>query len=447
MEQNELEKEWISKFDIGTGRLKENLSSQCYEWAKTNHKITDELIQQQLKEELIKCYEDIISFLGEWMDMPENYKKYIAIVIIGTYFHHQFDTFPYTLINATKGAAKTRLLRIISYLVKNGNGNLLNNPSEPVLFRTAKERALIIDEFESEKSKDKQTLREYLNSCYKRGGVVYRMERVKIEGQEKMVAAPHFLYTPVFMANINGLDEVLGDRSIVITLEKSDSPLYTKKIEDFQRNPKIAQISSKLRLISVELCNVHPLQKGIDDWNSYVNERYTTTLHTLHTIHTIHNYTQLNTTLQLEEIFKKIDNSGIFGRNFELLFPLLLIAQMLGEEIFNDFLEIAISLNTIKREEESTESRDAVLMEFVSTKEQYQFEYVFMSKLFTEFKIFLGISGDDEERMWLNMTWFGLALKRLKLVSLTKRVPSGKMVILNVNKAKEKLKIFKEVEK
>ena len=72
-------------------------------------------------------------------------------------------------------------------------------------------------------------------------------------------------------------------------------------------------------------------------------------------------------------------------------------------------------------------------------------------KLLTSlFRVFLGDS-DDEER-WLNDKWVGRALKRLQLATYQKREASGRLVLLNVDKAKQKLKIFKcpskkEVEK
>ena len=49
------------------------------------------------------------------------------------------------------------------------------------------------------------------------------------------------------------------------------------------------------------------------------------------------------------------------------------------------------------------------------------------------------------EDKWLNDKWLGRALIRLDLVKQRKRMNSGQFVILNISKAKEKLKIFKEV--
>ena len=50
---------------------------------------------------------------------------------------------------------------------------------------------------------------------------------------------------------------------------------------------------------------------------------------------------------------------------------------------------------------------------------------------------------DAEQERWLNYYWFGKALKRLNLIANKRRVGSGREVILNIEKAKEKMIIFK----
>lgn len=437
----ECEKEWLEKYDIKTGRLSEQLSEQTYQWVKSNTERTNELIREQFKTNLTNTYFEIIDFIGEWCDIPEDYKKVIAIWIIGTYFHKNFDTFPYLFLNAMRGTGKTRLLRIISWLQKNGNGEVLTNPSDAVLFRTAQERGMILDEFESERSKEKQTMREYLNAGYKKGGIVYRMEKQKgTDGKEKQVAVGHPLYTPVAMANINGLEDVLSDRSITLVLERSMNMALVKKIEDFNTNEKLMKIKANLIKWCVELCSVWFTQKPLSRWNSYITSRYTTLLHTTHNTH---NTTQLVTPDNDEEAWFLIDKTGIFGRNLELFFPLLVSSYLFNKSVFNEMLEIVSNLNKAKTEDEFAESKDISLIEFISLAERFRFEYVYSHELFSEFKNFIGNQGNDEESRWLNITWFGLALKRLKLINNKKRVAKGNLILLNVDKAKEKLRIFK----
>jgi hypothetical protein len=442
----ELEKEWMSKYDLTTGRLKEKLSDECYEWARTHTEQTEELIKIIIKTELNNSYNEILSFLDGWIDILPEHKKLIAIWIIGTYFHKSFDTYPYLFLNAMKGSGKSRLLRIISWLQYHGNGEVLTNPSDSVMFRTASLRGIVLDEFESEKSKDKQTMREYLNACYKVGGIVYRMEKQK----DKFVAVGYPLYTPIAMANINGVEDVLQDRCITIIMEKSANLALVKKIEDFHRNEILRKIKANLCKFCVELCSVYPIQNTQDAWNSFITDLYYTHTHTQHTIHYSTpqhiDSTATISSFNEEELFKKIDSTGIYGRNLELFFPLIIVARMLGEDVLNELINIVSAMNVTKRDDEFAESKDVSLIEFVSCAERHRFSYQFVHDLFSEFKTFIGNQGNDEESKWLNITWFGYALKRLKLVGDRKRVPKGQMIILNVDHAKEKIKIFKTID-
>lgn len=398
------------------------------------------------QKEMVKCYEDIINLFSKWIDIPEDTKKLLAIWIIGTYFHKSFSTYPFIFFNAMRGSGKTRTLKLISHLQANGNGDVLTNPSESIIFRTAKDRGLIIDEFESEKSKDRQTMREVLNSAYKEGGKVFRTEKKRVAGEEKLIPVSHDVYTPIAIANISGIDDVLADRSITFILDKSMNPALVKKIEDFQTNETIKSIKANLLKFSVHLCSVHPLKKTIEGWNKYVDSKYTY-------IHTSNMYTESlhkeNEDIDEEmlELYNRIDETGIFGRNLELFFPLLLVAKTLDNSILDDIIKIVSGLNSNKNEEDFVESKDISLIEFVANLEEHRFEYVFVHELHRKFKVFVGNEGDDEKEKWNSISWFGTALKRLKLYSDRKRVAKGYLVLLAVDKAKDKLKIFKKEDK
>lgn len=405
--------------------------------------------------ELGKAYEAMIAFMDDWIDMPEDYKKLVAIWLIGTYFHKSFNTYPYLFFNASKGSGKTRILRIISYLQHNGNGNLLNNPSESVLFRTAKERGLIFDEFESEMSKEKQTMREYLNSCYKKGGVVYRMEKQRTpEGKEEYVAVPHELYTPIAMANIKGIEDVLADRSITLILEKSMKMEIVKKIEMFESDLALHQIKRTLLRNSCIVCSVYGIPETIARWNLFAT-LYTPPTHTTHTTHTTQDLIppcnneekkSLFSTIREEEMFHKIYETGIYGRNLEIFFPLLIVSSMISTECLDDLLKIIKQIDENKIEDQFTESMDASLIDFISQKERYRFDPVLISELLREFKEYVGYQSEEENRS-MNPSWLGTSLKRLGLIGRKKRINKGVMAYLNVDKAKIKLNMYKKDDK
>src|SRR3990172_11895238 len=124
---------------------------------------------EKKKIEVSKCYEKIIEILSKYVDMNEEKKKIIAVWIMGTYFHEEFNTYPYLFFNAMRGSGKTRLLRLLSWIGNKGDGSVQNDMKEAVLFRMQRNKILCVDEFENVGSKDKQTLRQIFNSAYKKG--------------------------------------------------------------------------------------------------------------------------------------------------------------------------------------------------------------------------------------------------------------------------------------
>ena len=96
-------------------------------------------------------------------DTPENF-HIVTLWIIGSYFHNQFNSYPYLFFNAMRGSGKSRYLRLIAEL---GGGKWTSSVTESVIFRTI--GLLCIDEIENINSKEKEPLRELLNASYKKG--------------------------------------------------------------------------------------------------------------------------------------------------------------------------------------------------------------------------------------------------------------------------------------
>ena len=161
---------------IGEDRAKHIFEKRFVE--ETDKQIADSMMTEE--EELLTLkliYERIIIVLKRYCDLKDEYYSLIALWIMGTYCHKEFPTFPYLFFNAMKGSGKSRLLKLIIHL--SNNGRLINNMSEAVLFRTASMRTFGIDEFEHVGNKEKASLRELLNSAYKKGTVVERAVKIK----------------------------------------------------------------------------------------------------------------------------------------------------------------------------------------------------------------------------------------------------------------------------
>ncbi len=231
--------------------------------------LLESIIQDdELRIKLGETYENILEILEIYMDMPERIRQVVAIWIIGTYLHETFNSYPFLFLNAMRGSGKTRLLRLISSLSRGSNGDVQTGISEAVFFRTPKHNTIVLDECEGIGKKDAQTLREYMNASYKKGATVLRTRKIKTKDGEDYEIQRFEPYKPMAMANIWGMEEVLGDRCITFILEKSNHPGKTKLIEDFDNNEFIKQIKSALETIQCSLCSVVTKKNMIKSWKS-----------------------------------------------------------------------------------------------------------------------------------------------------------------------------------
>lgn len=410
-------------------------------WKKMRGKVKKETDEVTL--EAGKIYEDIIEVLKYYCDVDEKYYPIISLWIIGTYLHKEFDTFPYLFFNAMRSSGKSRISRLIAIL--SHQGKKVMSMTEATIFRTPKHSTLCIDEFEQIGKKEQSVLRELLNASYKRGTTVERMKKVSGKDGEKYEVERYELFNPIVMCNIWGMEEVLQDRCITIILEKSTNMSIVKLIEDFEENPKIKEIKRRLEQIQCSLCSVVTDKKHKENWNSFIKSKYTTnyttTYNTYNTITTL--TTQKASRDQIQHsLFLKIDGADIDSRNLELFFPLLIIATTLDWVIFENLLELAKDISKQRKSDEFTESRDVMVYDFVGKlPSDYNLNYTPVIDLTKRFKEFTQEYVEDDK--WITNKWLGRAFKRLNLATSKRRMARGVEVTLNINKAMEKIKMFK----
>jgi len=390
------------------------------------------------KEKIRSFYYKIIDILKKYIELKEEYYPLVSLWIIGSYHHDRFNSYPYLFLNAMRGSGKSRALKLITTLSK--DGQVMASPTEAVLFRT--KGTLAIDEFEGVSSKEKSAIRELLNASYKKGTFIMRMKKKKTIGGEEMVVEKFETYRPILIANIWGMDEVLGDRCIQLILEKSNNPIVTKLIEDFQENNYIQELVKSL--CECSLCSVVSLKNIYKEWNNYIINKYSNQETTLTTLTYNTNKTTITTQttstindIKMMGLFNKIEESGIQGRNLELFLPLFFLAMELDDLILKETIETASKITKDKTHEEEMESSDVMVYDFIS-KKYSDLTFHSVKMLTDEFKQFI-----NESEEWLNSKWFGRALKRLNLVVDKRRTHQGIEVILNIPKAKEKIRMFR----
>ena len=402
---------------------------------KLRDKTGSDYSEEELKKLLKETYYNIIDVLKEYTDLKEDYYSLIAVWIIGTYFHDKFSTYPFLFLNAMRGSGKTRTLKLIMSMSK--NGEILTNVTEAVLFRYPKGNSLGIDEFEGLMRRGNEAVRELLNASYKKGNKVHRMKQRKTNEGTEQVVEEFEPYKPICMANIWGMEEVLGDRCITLIIEKSSKQDIMRILEDFESNPRIKMIKMALSEVLVQLCSYFSVEGHIEKWNLYVKQKYTTlTTQTTQTTQTTPKEEE-----EIQQMFNEIDSIGINGRNLELFFPIMLIAKMIDSSVFKCILGVANTLNKEKRKEEMMESKDISLIDYVSQLEQ-MVDYRSIRHITIGFRNFIG-NIEEKDDVWLNEKWVGRALKRLELIIDKRRVAHGNEVTLDIEKAKQKIMGFK----
>lgn len=400
----------------------------------------------KISKELTDAYNIIKHVLNYYLDTSKENIEIITFWIIGTYFHDSFQTFPYLFLNAMRGSGKSRTLKLITALSK--GGEIMLSPTEATLFRT--KGTLGIDEAERIASKEFQAVRELLNAAYKRGNKIFRMRKKRTAEGEEQVVDSFEIYRPIVLANISGMDEVLGDRCISLIFEKSNKGSFTKLIENFEQDTFISTAKNTLNSKKCCLCS-DVMKKKLHKWNFFVKNRafsHETTLYTLTTLLTITTQTtpQIIQDLELErdveidkdeeKLFNEIYESEIDGRNLELFFPLFMIAEQMGKEKLSEIIDIAKQSIKSKREDDFAESRDVLVYRLISGLDSDKF--MKLNEMVSTLRMMMGEHDSD----WINAKWLGRAIKRLNLAIESKRMNDGKYVRFNVEKAKEKLGMF-----
>jgi len=420
-------------------------SEQDLELIKETEKLTKEEARKKLKETYLK----IITILKKYMDLKEEYYNLNALWIIGTYFHSQFLTYPYFFYNSMKGSGKTRMLKLLAALSR--NGKVLTDIKEAVLFRTAKESTFCIDEIEGIGRKEKATLRELLNGAYKRGIGVERARKIFGEHSEFYKVDKFDVFCPIAMANIWGMEDVLSDRCIYLVLEKSSNPRITKLLEIFEEDEDINEVKKDLVSFSVMSLSLNIMYIL---WNKYITNFTTNDTNNNTTYNNTIQHTREEKTKVLKEnislsnqvnettldFFDRVNETTLDSRHLELFFPLFIIADYC--DVLNDTIKTAEEITIAKQEEDIIESKDVILMDFISQKKEDR-EYIPMRDLIKEFKDYL--EEDEEDAKWTNIKWLGKALRRLNLVKRKRRLSTGREVILDFEKARSQIRMFKPI--
>ena len=407
-------------------------------------------------------YELLLPIIKFWSDFDDIQQKIVAIWIIGTYAHDKFNSYPYLFLNAMKQSGKSRLLRLLSVICK--RGKLISNITEAGLFRMPvinKGTTLCIDEVEDLSSPEKAIIRGLLNTGYKKGVYIPRVKRL-LNGEFTIEELS--VYTPIALANITGINDVLEDRCITILLERSVDLNIVMKMEYFEYDYKIRYfLSNIITLIKIletisneyfynELNNiisdiVNDIKNtdniGVDTLDTLIGEKevyppqYTTseysnvssvsTVSNTSNVSSVSTVSNTNNIIINKEDLKRIIKRGIFGRNLELWLPIFILAKTIDEELLNNIIEYAGETVLEKADIDLSENRDTIFLDFLYQNDQFHFNFFFIKDIVEKYK-------ENSIDLWFNNNWVARALRRHKLILERRRTGNKKYIRIDVNK-------------
>jgi len=359
----------------------------------------------------LQLFSQILTAYRNHIEFPDE-REYVlhALWDMGTYFHVLFNSYPYLYVGGIKRSGKSKVLTIHSVLAF--NAFFSNNMSTPSIYRLIQnaQGTLLIDETEKLSNPDRALeFRSIILSGYKKGAVVYRIEKTK---KETLVPEAFEIYGPKALGNIQGLEDVLEDRCIVTIMKRGKNRKITDREVDVQ-SEHWSELKHGLHLLFLtfwkEVMEVYRKISEFSELNELVNFLGTT---------------QKNEKLQY-----------LTARELELWKPIFTMAKFIDlhneknsgvltkftssqNSLSSLILDLALDKSEQKQTENVTETGELilaqVLLNMVSEDNYYRVKDIRgeMAKQF------------DDDQKWLTTRWVGNVLRRLGFTE-KRRVGTG----------------------
>ena len=135
--------------------------------------------------------------------------------MVGTYFFPMFLSYPRLSLSGERGCGKSKVLTLLA--ATTWNGYLALTPTPAVLFRLIHEfrLTLLLDECEAFNKDDARDILAIINSGYKAGGSVAR-----VEGKDARRVESFSVYAPMALAAIKSLNPTTEDRCIPLVMQR-----------------------------------------------------------------------------------------------------------------------------------------------------------------------------------------------------------------------------------
>lgn len=170
--------------------------------------------------------------------------KVLALWTYGSYYYMLFGVYPYIELSGRRGSGKSTIDKILSKMALNGRMSASITPAAIYRMLDLVGGTLVLDEMESIADKAKNDMNDIggiLKSGYSNsGGKAYRFDPDvgEIRG--------FVCYGPKVISSINGMDEVLRDRAVMITTSPAPENVQTDlvRIDKFDSGERRRQVRS-----------------------------------------------------------------------------------------------------------------------------------------------------------------------------------------------------------
>lgn len=277
-----------------------------------------------LSGDLGKTFSDIRGSIRRYIDFTdERTYDFLACWIIGTYLFPIFSHYPYVHFTGPKGSGKSQCLHVLRNLCH--NGKIAGSMTLAVQFRiiSALQPTLLFDEMENLGQTQHTELHRMLKYGFEKNGPqVWRMDM----SGNRMEMSCWSVYCPRAFASIEGMEDVIGSRSVQVIMERS----FNEEIKNRTVNaddPVWQQIRDDLFLVT--------MTEGIRIKGIY-------------------------------ESFDKPDQIYFSGRDWDIFKGILAVAGSVGADTFNSLISFAMDTHETKVARDQDNSPDMIILRFLS---------------------------------------------------------------------------------
>jgi DNA primase catalytic core len=271
-----------------------------------------------------KTFSDIRGAIQRFIDFTDQrVYDFLACWAIGTYLFPIFSHYPYVHFTGPKGSGKSQCLHVLGNLCH--NAKIAGSMTLAVQFRiiSALQPTLLFDEMENLGQTQHTELHRMLKYGFEKNGPqVWRMDT----SGNRMEMSCWSVYCPRAFASIEGMEDVIGSRSVQVIMERS----FNEEIKNRTVNsedPLWLDIRDQLFLVTMtEGIRI----KGI--------------------------YSSLNKPPQI----------SFSGRDWDIFKGILAVAQSISPDTFDSLISFTIDTHEAKVARDQDNSPDMIILKYLS---------------------------------------------------------------------------------